>query len=255
MLNMRAAALASSAIVAALLPTALPAQRVDTVRVGSPSLAGATLVPGRRAIESVLRPTPGGADTRISATTLDISRTTMAGIDVYVLASVHAPVDGDTTTSITVVRAADFALVHHKVKADHDSAAATATDGYLSAWVVLPGEPVRLMTLTLDHPVFPVEGQMPWLLPLLPFAEDYVAAVPRFSEWDGGETWQTITVVGSERITQGGRAYECWTIDAGPLGPPGYRAMHWIDKRTRRILQSALRGEGGGTEYWALARD
>jgi hypothetical protein len=120
--------------------------------------------------------------------------------------------------------------------------------------VVLPNQPVILLDRTLEYPVFGVEGQVPWLLPLLPLAAGYRAVVPHFSQWRGGEGWDTVTVVASERVTVGGRSYDCWRVDAGPVGPPGYRMHRWIDKVSRRVVQSALRGGDAEPEYWSYLR-
>ena len=47
---------------------------------------------------------------------------------------------------------------------------------------------------------------------------------------------------------------ECWKVDTGELGPPGYRAIRWIDKSSRRIIRTVLKGLPTQPEYWTLAR-
>ncbi len=231
--------------------TRLHAQRVDTIRVGSPALQGARLEVGTFAIESFRR--QDGIDTPTSTTTQQITRTRQGGKEVYVIQTTHWSIDGDTTVGTLVMRAADYALLHHRVKASGDSAAVTVNTGHLSGWVALPNEPPMLIDQPVVHPVFPIEGQMPWLFPLLPLREGYSAAVPHFSMWQGGEQWQTITVVGSDHIEQGGHRRDCWRVDGGELFP-GYRITYWVEKRTRRILEGVARGEEPGPEYWARAR-
>jgi hypothetical protein len=124
----------------------------------------------------------------------------------------------------------------------------------LTGWVVLPNQPLILLDRSLDHPVFGVEGQVPWLLPLLPLAAGYRAQVPHFSQWNGGEEWDTVTVVGSERVMLGSQSFDCWKVDTGPLGPPGYRMYRWIEKTSRRVVQSVLRGGASEPQYWAYLR-
>ncbi len=161
----------------------------------------------------------------------------------------------DTSHSTMAVRVADLSLAWHRVKAPRDSAAVTAVGRHLTGWVVLPDRPIRLLDRGLDRPVFGVEGQIPWLLPLLPLAPGFRAAVPHFSQWDGGETMDTVTVVGRERVAIGERSFDCWHVDAGPLGPPGFRRHIWIDAATRRVVQAALRGDGPGVEYLSRLRN
>jgi hypothetical protein len=230
----------------------LEAQQVDTIRVGSSVLHGARPPLGSQFTESFAR--ADGVDHPISTTTQGITRGRHGNQDVYVIHTTHASAAGDTTVGTIVIRHPDFALLHHKVTAAHDSAAVTANSGHLTGWVVLPDQPIRLIDQALDHPVFPIEGQIPWLFPLLPLREGYAAAIPHFSEWQGGEEWTTIRVVGDEPLEHGGRVLDCWKVDGGELGPPGYRAMYWVDKSTRRIMQGVLRGEGAGPEYWAITR-
>ncbi len=235
-----------------LTASALKAQGVDTVRVGSPALRGVVLPTGTQVVESTLL--DGGAHTSISTTTTTISRAQEEGDEVYRIHSVHTSADGDTTVGTIVVRASDLALLHHRVKAKQDSAAVASTGRHVTAWVVLPGEAVRLIDLELDHPVFPVDGPQPWLVGVLPLAEGYAAAIPRFSQWEGAEVWDQLSVVGSERVEVNGTTVECWKVDMGPLGPPGYRSMAWVDKFSGRVVQGVLSGEPGQPEYWAVTR-
>jgi hypothetical protein len=173
----------------------------------------------------------------------------------YEIRTVHWTTGGDTSFTTMLVRADDLSLVFHRVKAPHDSAAVTASHTHLTGWVVLPNTPVRLLDQTLGSPVFGVDGQVPWLLPLLPLADGYRAVVPRFSPWAGREQWDTVTVIAAERVALGSSTFDCWKVDLGPLGPPGYRMYRWIDSRSRRVVQSVLRGEPPQREYWSFLRN
>ena len=236
-----------SVCLATLVPPAA-AQQLDTIRVGSRALRGADLRTGTYIMESFRR--ADGQDTRISTTTQTITRERHAGLEVYVIRTTHAAAGNDTTVGVIVARASDFALVHHRVKAPGDSAAITATDGYLTGWVVLPEEPVRLLDQRVAGPVFPIEGQIPWLFPLLPLAEGYAAAIPHYSQWEGTVQWSTLRVLGTEQITLGGQAVDCWKVDGGELFP-GYRVTYWVDKGMRRIVQGVARGPEPGPEFWS----
>lgn len=228
------------------------AQPVDTVRVGSQVFRSATLRLGADTVDGYQL----NADvrTQTSTTIRTISRERLGDEEVYVIRTLHWATGRDTSLSMMTVRAVDFSLVNHKVKASHDSAAVTASRSHLTAWVVLPGRPVILTDRVLERPVFPVEGQIPWLFPMLSLATGYRAAVPHFSQWEGEEVWTLVEVIGLEKISVAGQEYECWKVDAGPLGPPGYRMVRWIDTVSRRVIQSALRGEAGGVEYWSFLR-
>jgi len=110
----------------------LGAQEMDTVRVGSSALEGpgARLMAGTFVMESFKR--VDGVDTPTSTTTQHVALGRRGSDDVYVIETIHVAPDGDTTRSSIVVRAADFSLMHHRVKAAHDSAAVTATAMYLT---------------------------------------------------------------------------------------------------------------------------
>ncbi len=60
-------------------------------------------------------------------------------------------------------------------------------------------------------------------------------------------------MLGSETVEHGGTVLDCWKVDAGELFP-GYRVTHWVEKHTRRIVQSVARGQAAGPEFWAKAR-
>lgn len=227
------------------------AQDVDTILVGSAALRNAVLRAGTYTMESFRR--ADGVETRISVTRQSVGRSRAGATEVYVIHTTHASVDGDTTVGVIVARATDFALVHQRVRADRDSAAVAMADGYVTGWVALPGEPVLLLDQRLAHAVFPVEGQIPWLFPLLPLRSGFAAAVPHYSPWSAGEEWSTIRVVGSDVIALGAREVDCWVVDGGELFP-GYTATYWIDKGTRRVVQGVARGAEGGPEFWSRMR-
>jgi hypothetical protein len=233
------------------LATPLLAGGIDTLRVGSPLLSGARLRDTTYLMESFKR--TDGVDMLASTTQQTVRRGRQGDLDTYIIETLHVPVDGDTTRSSTVVRASDFALLHHKVKAHRDSTAATVNGMHLTGWVALPNQPVRLLDVALEAPVFPVEGQMPWLFPVAPLDSDYQVVIPHFSEWAGGIKWETFHVLGSEVLEFRGAQIECWKVDAGLLFPE-YRATRWVDKKTRSLIKSVARGPKGKPEYWSRAQ-
>lgn len=230
------------------LPVGAASQAVDTIRVGSGSLSAARPELGTTRVESFVR--EQGTDTPPSVTTQRISAGVWGEIDVFAVETEHVGDEGDTTMSTLVVRASDLSLLHHRVKAEHDSAAVSSNEGSLTGWAVLPGEPARLVDLSPGRSVFPIAGQIPWLFPLLPLSEGYAAAIPHFSQWAGREEWSTIRVVGSDRIDHHGEPRECWRVDGGELFP-GFRVTYWVEKANRRILLGVARSEEGDPEYWS----
>jgi hypothetical protein len=233
-------------VVTAALPTFPLAQQVDTVRVGSRFVETDLLRPGTYVLDNFR--VDGGNRTLVSRTT----QTVAVRPETVEIRTTHAS-SSDTSHSVTVVRRRDLAMVHHQVRAPRDSTDVTVNGEYLTGWTVLPGTPTQLIALRLDHQVFPIEGQIPWLMGLLPLEDGYQAAVPHFSEWAKQEAWDHLKVQASERVQIGETTIDCWKVDVGPLGPPGYRMTRWIDKATRRVVQSALLGPAGQTEYWSWA--
>jgi hypothetical protein len=232
--------------------TSLHAQGPVTIRAGSHALRPQTLSFGTDTVDDYV--VTDGTRQLTGTTVRTIAVRREPGEPTYEISSLSWGTQGDTTGTTLVVRAADLSLVFHRVRAQHDSAAVTATRTHLTSWAALPNQPVLLLDVSLEHPVFGLEGQVPWLLPLLPFAPGYTAAIPHFSEWTGREKWDTVAVLGEETLLVGTRTYHCWKVDAGRLGPPGYRVTRWIDKRSRQIIQSALRGPSAGPEYWSYLR-
>ncbi len=229
------------------------AQDPDTVYAGSPAL-GSFLPPlGTDTIYGYVD--AGGNRSPLNVALLTISEGGEGPDGYWRVVNRHVSLPGnDTTSTLILFRKSDFSLVHHSVSAPGDSASVTVAGDRLTGWVVLPGEPPSLLDLELPHPVLPVDGPSPWFFSLLPLREGYTAVVPRFNMWSGGEVWKTYTVVASEFVEAGERSYACWKVDAGPLGPPGYTAFCWVDKSSRRVVQSALLNPDGGTEYWSYTR-
>ncbi len=233
-------------------PNLASAQSADVVRPGSPALRGKAPAVGSDTTDDFVL--EGGARRPGGGTIRSIGRVSLRGEPAYVIDTRTWGAGGDTTVTSMTIRGTDLSLLSQRLHARTDSASLIVVQDRLTAWSVLPGASPVLLDLTLDHPVFGIESQLPWLLPLLPFHEGYRAAVPHFSPWTGGEKWDSITVVGSEPVTVNGRTFDCWKLDTGHVGPPGYRMYRWVDQRTRRILQSVLRGAAPGTEYWSVRR-
>ncbi|MFQ6114425.1 MAG: hypothetical protein ACE5NG_10135 [bacterium] len=36
------------------------------------------------------------------------------------------------------------------------------------------------------------------------------------------------------------RVVECWNVDTGQLGPPGYEPIRWVENSTGRVLQTVI---------------
>jgi hypothetical protein len=115
--------------------------------------------------------------------------------------------------------------------------------------VVLPDQPVRLLDVPLDGPVFPVDGAAPWLLSALRLTEETLVVIPRFDPWSGAMKEDRVEVLGPETVNFDGDDVTCWKVDAGPLGPPGYRAIRWVHPSTGLILQTALEGPANRPVY------
>ncbi|HEX9564162.1 MAG TPA: hypothetical protein VF981_09330 [Gemmatimonadaceae bacterium] len=242
--------IAVPAMLLAVTTATAPAQKVDTVRVGSTSLLPSLLKPGTY-VHDNYRVT-GGERTFVSRTTQSVAAVGSGELGTFLIRTVHEAAT-DTGHSAIVVRQSDLQLVHHQVRARRDSVDVTVNGDYLTGWSVLPQSPPLLIGARLAHRVFPIEGQIPWLMGLLDLKDGYVAAIPHYTEWAGTEAWSRIEVLGSERVPVGDYTFDCWKLDLGPFGPPGYRFTRWVDKRSRRVVQSVLKGADGEPEYWSWA--
>ena len=240
--------LMAGAAVVNCLPGAVLAQDepADTVRVGSPALHGAVLTEGTYVLANYRQ--TDGVDTRQSTTTQTFERKRVGDVDTWVISTMH--VSPDTTRTQLVIRADDLSFVHQRVKGALDSTAVSASRDYLTGWVHLHEQEPVLLDRALDHAVFPVEGQVPWLLPLLPFADGYSATIEYFSPWSAGMVSKTVRVVGTESIEVGERAFDTWKIDAGRLFAD-YTVTYWVDRTTRRIVRGVASRAGDGPVFWS----
>lgn len=224
----------------------------DTVRVASRILDGAVLVLGTTSIESFR--VQQGVRTPVSRSVQTIEQAVEDGLPVYRISIIHWAVGrGDSAITTIVARQKDFALLRHKVKATHDSAVVLYSQGFLSGWVVLPNKPILLIDTKTSRPVLPVDGPAPWLLSALPLKANFHAIIPRYSTWEMSELNEEVVVLGTETLERKGKSFECWKVDNGPFAIPGYRAYRWVDKQTKKILQSVLRGKADEPEYWSIA--
>lgn len=218
----------------------------DTVRAGSPALQGVALLEGTYVLANYRQ--VEGVDTRQSTTTQTLRWGRLADVYAWFISTMH--VSPDTTQTEVAVRADDLSLIHQRVKGVLDSTAVSASRDYLTGWVHLHEQEPLLLDRSLDHPVFPVEGQIPWLFPLLPLAEGYAATIEYFSPWSAGMVTRTVHVLGAETIEIGGERFETWKVDGGRLFGD-YVVTYWVDQATRRIVRGIARGTGDGPVFWS----
>jgi hypothetical protein len=235
------------ATLACLAPgTAAQEAPADTIGPGSPALTDATLYEGRYVLANYRQ--VDGVDTRQSTTTQTFQRGRVDGVDAWFISTLH--VSPDTTRTEIVIRADDLSLVHQRVKGVLDSTAVSASRDYLTGWVHLHEQEALLLDRTLEHPVFPVEGQIPWLFPLLPFTEGYAATIEYFSPWSAGMVTKTVRVLGTETVEVAGEQFDTWKVDGGRLFGT-YVVTYSVDRATRRIVRSVARGSGDGPVFWS----
>lgn len=244
----------ASALLAFLVvcPVRVSAQIVDSVVVGDPSVNVSLLTAGTDTVDSykVVGSNRSWLNTNIQ-TVFEAHDGTRPVIQIN---SVHFSASGDTTIGSILVLQEDLSLIRHRVKGKNDSAAVAFTENRITGWVVLPGRPVSLIDRVVLHRVFPVDGAAPWFVRALPLSEGYRAVIRRYDPWQDCEVWKSISVVGTEIMKWNGAERNCWKIDGGPLGPPGYKAFYWVDKDSNRILQTALLGPEDNVQYWSVTR-
>jgi len=218
----------------------------DTVRAGSPALQGVAVREGTYVLANYRQ--VEGVDTRQSTTTQTLRWGRVGDVYAWFISTTH--VSPDTTQTEVAVRADDLSLLHQRVKGVLDSTAVSASRDYLTGWVHLHEQEPLLLDRTLDYPVFPVEGQIPWLFPLLPLAEGYTATIEYFSPWNAGTVTKTIRVLGTETIEVAGERFETWKVDGGRLFG-NYIVTYWIDQATRWVVRGIARGSGDGPVFWS----
>lgn len=226
------------------------AQTIDTIRVGDGTFGATKPMAGTYIIENYR--IKGGVEELRSVTTQTIAMDTLDGVPVYHVSFEHASTS-DTTYSMITARQSDLSLLFQQVKGKYDSASVAVVGHHISGWVALPDQPVRLINQMPDHRVFPIEGQVPWLFPLLPLKPGYSVAFPHYSVWEGAERWRYLTVVGEEELTINGESFQCWTVDGGILFQD-FRVKFWVDKHMMRIVQGIAMSESSDTVYKSLLR-
>jgi hypothetical protein len=224
----------------------------DTLRPGNLILEDVSLPLGSVSFESIK--IHQGTRTPVNKSVLTIRQGIEEGVPAYEVTILHqAAGRGDSALTTIVVRWHDLALLRHKVNASRDSAAVLYSHGFPSGWVVLPDKPILLIDRKISQPVFPVDRPVPWLLGSLPLKENFRAVLSRYSMWQDREVFDEIHVLGSETLKRNGKNIECWKVDNGPFAIPGYRAFRWVEKQSKKVVQTVLRGNDDQPEYWTFS--
>ena len=233
-----------------LLSSGLIAQTIDTIRVGDGTFGSTKPMAGTYIIENYR--IKGGVEELRSVTTQTIAMDTLDNLPVYHVSFEHASAT-DTTYSMITARQSDLSLLFQQVKGKYDSAAVAMVGHHISGWVALPDKPIKLINQMPDHRVFPVEGQVPWMFPLLPLKLGYSVAFPQYSVWEAAEQWRYLTVIGEDNLTINGVTFDCWTVDGGILFQD-FKVKFWVDKHMMRIVQGIATSETSDTVYKSLLR-
>jgi len=226
------------------------AQTIDTIRVGDGTIPPGKLMAGTYIIDNYR--VKDGVEELRSVTTQNITMDTLDNVPVYHISFEHAATS-DTTFSMITARQSDYSLMFHQVKGKHDSASVAIVGHHVSGWVALPDQPIRLINQMYEHRLFPIEGQVPWLFPLLPMKLNYSVAFPHYSPWDAQERWRYLTVIGEEDLDIGGTNFKCWVVDGGLLFSD-YRVTFWVDQHMMRIVQGIAKSDSSDTYYRSTLR-
>jgi len=231
------------------------AQLTDTIRPGHPALADALPYFGTDTIESWQEIDGEKKPTNTQIRTIE--RFQEKDGDVILITVTHIPYESaDTTVNLTMIRTDDLSLIRQRVRSDIDSGQVTYALGVVSGWMVPPDEEWHPLSAHVGRRVFADDGIAPWLIGLLPLEPDYEAAIAMFNMWDGTEVVQTVRVVGSGEVVDGGRAVDCWKLEVtGDQGPPGYRQIRFISKESRRLIKGGYVKGTDDPQWWGAVRN
>lgn len=107
------------------------------------------------------------------------------------------------------VDAATLAPLWRRFHARHDSASVTYRGRRATGWAVREGQ----RRVTVDHALSPDAldaALLRWIVPALPLAPGYRAAVTTCDVWRGVEDTTRLAVTGTETVTLGDRRVEAW---------------------------------------------
>lgn len=116
------------------------------------------------------------------------------------------------------------------------SAGARRENGRASGWTHLPSGPRKPVDHQLSSSAIS-DGVTRWLWPLIELSPGRTVAFSTFDMWSNSETTTVFQVTGDTTITYRGGPVAAWIVRQLSGGPRFVR-LQWIDKGTRRVLQT-----------------
>lgn len=168
----------------------------------------------------------------------------------YKITTYNIPAGNDDFTKVeAILDAGDLHILSFYLKAKNDSALAKYNKGQIRGWLQIPRKEKMLINYTYDGNTFLSDGNTPWLIGLLDLKENSTIVIPVFHLFSNSLRWKSYTVLGEESITIKDITFNCWKVDAGPQGPPGFNAFHWYDKPSGQLLRVELSKDGESARY------
>jgi len=135
------------------------------------------------------------------------------------------------------------------LKATCDSAAINWVNDRLVGWAHYPPKEPFLFNEVSNFKPFTQSGNVPWYLGVIRYENMETFILPIFNTFTGSYKWSQYMVLGKERITAMNKEFDCWKIDAGRVGPPGYNKTVWIDSKSGLIIKSELIKDSSSPKY------
>ena len=143
----------------------------------------------------------------------------------------------------------DLHIISMSLQAKTDSGRVEYRHHRFTGWSQLPQQERKLIDHAFQGSAVMTDAGTPWLPGLITMTGNKKFAIPSFALFSNTVKWRVYTLEGTENIILHNTSFDCWKVNAGPVGPPGYTSYHWYEKSTGRFIKSELVKEGADVKF------
>ena len=168
----------------------------------------------------------------------------------YKITTQNIPTGNDNVTTVhALIDFDDLHLIQIKLEAKTDSGYAEFRDRHVTGWSRLPKENLKTIDFQSNDEPFLNDGNTPWFAGLFPMEKNKIVVVPEFVLFTNTIKYVEYTAIKQETIETEYGGFECWKLNAGHVGPPGYTSYHWYEKNTGRLIRYELSKPGESLKF------
>ena len=192
-----------------------------------------------------------GVKTKNAENERTIEKIKINNVKYYKVTTINRPVQSENiTTVIALLDYGDLHIIQMQLNAKSDSGFVEFSNNQFIGWSQLPKEERKKIDMAyVGFPLVTSDAGINWIAGIIATKKDKKFALSHFALFANTVKWKIFHVLLKEKVRIESKLFNCWKVNAGPMGPPGFVSYLWFETKTGRLIKTELSKEGGETKF------